>query len=357
MDEGRLHLVAAVAREFIDVDVEPKIGRLGGGNINDTYLVNALDFSFVLQRINGLVFPRPELVVQNFATVTAHLASRAQEGCLHWQDIHLLPTITGGLYFRDERGDIWRAQSYIDGTTSFPVVDSFQAQQVGWAVGYFHQLLADLPAASLVETLPDFHVLATYLGQFDRVRGSKRVPGSVELDYCLDVVEKYRGRMQTLEWAEAVGRLTPYIIHGDPKAANVLFDPDGRAVSVIDLDTVRPGLLHYDIGDCLRSCCNPGGEHGDLAAVRFEIDWCREILLGYLSGAGSLITSQDKEYIFEAVCLLSFELGLRFLTDYLAGNRYFKIVNEGDNLHRAMVQFHLLNSIRKQERLIRMAVD
>jgi serine/threonine protein kinase len=149
--------------------------------------------------------------------------------------------------------------------------------------------------------------------------------------------------MHSVRQAEVNGRLVPHIIHGDPKADNVLFDRgSGRAVCLIDLDTVRPGLLLYDIGDCLRSCCNPAGEEGDPDAVRFDVDLAREILTGYYAGAGHLITPSDRASVFDAVCLLSFELGLRFLTDYLEGNRYFRIENDHDNLQRALRQFNLL---------------
>jgi Ser/Thr protein kinase RdoA (MazF antagonist) len=165
----------------------------------------------------------------------------------------------------------------------------------------------------------------------------------LELRHCLGIVEKYRKGLNGLRQAEATGRLVPHIIHGDPKAANVLFDRDcGRAVCLIDLDTVRPGLLLYDIGDCLRSCCNPAGEEGDPEAVGFDADLAREILAGYSTGAGPLFTHRDKALVFAAVCLLSFELGLRFLTDYLDGNRYFKIEHADDNLQRALRQFNLL---------------
>ena len=341
-DDAADKLAADAARRYTGPDPNLRIGRLGKGNINDTYLVQGREPAFVLQRINGHVFPQPELVVENFLRVTEHIAARRPNLCPYWQDIRLIPTLSGEPLVKDIRGGVWRAQSYIGRTMTVETIDTAdQAGQVGWALGTFHRLLSDLPAASLRETLPGFHVLAAYLDHFDRVRFSWQEKPSAELRHCLDTVERHRENMHLLKRAEEDGRLVPQIIHGDPKAANVLFRGDtGQAICLIDLDTVRPGLLLYDIGDCLRSCCNRAGEEGT-GEVRFDADQGREILAGYAAGAGRLFGPADRALVFDAVCLLSFELGLRFLTDHLDGNRYFKTGNAGENLQRASRQFHL----------------
>lgn len=344
MVQERQRALAAALR-YAGKKSEIELSCLGEGNINDTYLVHGPGGPFVLQRINSQVFPRPELVVANFQTVTAHLAARDHEDCPQWRDINLIPTELGEPFYKDEVGDVWRSQTYLDKTTTFSTIDSPErARQVGLAMGHFHRLLKGLPPSFLHETLPGFHVLALYLKHFDRIKDRCKPRKSLELAYCLEMVDNYRGLWGYLRKAEEKGLLIPHIIHGDPKASNVLFDLNsGQAVCLIDLDTVRPGLLHYDIGDCLRSCCNPAGENGDDPEdIRFEVDLAREILVGYYDGAGSVITAVDKSYIHDAVCLLSFELGLRFLTDYLDGNRYFKIENPDDNIRRAHRQFRLL---------------
>lgn len=144
-------------------------------------------------------------------------------------------------------------------------------------------------------------------------------------------------------------------MHGDPKLNNILFDErSGKAVSLIDLDTVKPGFIHYDIGDCIRSCCNTAGEMPlDIQDVHFSVDDFEAILQGYLTRAMDLLTEHDFERLYDVARLLPFELGLRFFTDYLNGNRYFKVESDDDNLYRAQVQFQLLNSIENQERQIR----
>ena len=144
-------------------------------------------------------------------------------------------------------------------------------------------------------------------------------------------------------------------MHGDPKVNNVLLDTaTGKAVALVDLDTVKPGLVHYDIGDCLRSGCNPWGEETEQwEAVRFDPDLGRALLQGYLAGAGGFLTDHDYHYLFAAIRLIAFELGLRFFTDYLAGNVYFKARRPEHNLARALVQFKLTESIEAQEAAIR----
>ena len=166
---------------------------------------------------------------------------------------------------------------------------------------------------------------------------------------CGFVAER-RAWAPVLADARAQGRLRLRPIHGDPKVNNVMLDTaTGQAVAMVDLDTVKPGLVHYDIGDCLRSGCNPWGEEtGDWETVRFEPELCRAMLAGYLSLARDFLTEHDYAYLYDAIRLLAFELGLRFFTDYLAGNVYFKARHPEHNLVRALVQFKLTESIESQ---------
>jgi Ser/Thr protein kinase RdoA (MazF antagonist) len=172
-------------------------------------------------------------------------------------------------------------------------------------------------------------------------------------------VNARRGFAHVLEGAKARGLLHLRPIHGDPKVNNVLIDmATNQAVSIVDLDTVKPGLVHYDIGDCLRSCCNPLGEEaGQWEAVRFEPDLCRTILDGYLSSAAAFLKEYDYDYLYDAVRLIAFELGLRFFTDYLEGNVYFKVGHAEHNLARALVQFKLTESIESREESLRTMIQ
>ena len=288
----------------------------------------------------------------NLATLSRHLAGKVNTSGQRWENGVLLPTNNGALFYTDHQGDIWRAVSYIDRTTTHQAITTpAQARQVGWALGHFHYLLADLPARDLHETLPGFHVLPCYLDHFDRVLSGVTMRSDSDLRFCLDFVAARRKTADLLEQARHQGKVKVRTIHGDPKVGNVLFDiATDCAVSLIDLDTVGPGLIHYDIGDCLRSCCNVSGEAApDLSQVVFDVELCREVLAGYFCGAGDLLLGHDRELIFHAVRLIAFELGLRFLTDYLAGNSYFKVSHAAENLHRALVQFRLVQSIEHQQ--------
>ena len=335
--------------------VEPVVTVLGAGNINDTWLVWAGDSSFVLQRLNRQVFAQPHLVMAKLATLSQHLQAKVNSCDQRWEHCILLPTKAGAPFYTDHQGDLWRAVSHIDRTiTHQTITTAAQARQVGWALGHFHLLLADLPACNLHETLPGFHILPSYLDHFDRVLSGAVVKSNIDLRFCLDFVGARRVGADLLERARHQGKVRVQTIHGDPKAGNVLFDmASDLAVSLIDLDTVGPGLIHYDIGDCLRSCCNRSGEvAADLSRVAFDLDLCRETLGGYFSGGGDLLSDDDRQLMYQAVRLITFELGLRFLTDYLAGNRYFKVLHEEENLQRALVQFHLVQSIERQKKEI-----
>jgi Ser/Thr protein kinase RdoA (MazF antagonist) len=247
----------------------------------------------------------------------------------------------------------------VEGARSFDTIQGpDHAREIGCALGLFHALVVDLPGDALFDTLEGFHVTPRYLVHFDSVLASKGAPKTAEMAFALRCVGDRRTAASVLEDARAAGLLVPRPIHGDPKVGNVMIDVDtGRAVSIVDLDTVKPGLIHYDIGDCLRSGCNPCGELPDrLDAVIFDMTLCRAILEGYLSMAGAFLSRSDMEAIYDAVRLITFELGLRFLTDHLEGNVYFKTRFPDQNLKRALVQFRLCESIESQAPAIRALV-
>ena len=154
-------------------------------------------------------------------------------------------------------------------------------------------------------------------------------------------------------------KLKEQVIHGDPKINNIMMDSlTGKAVSIIDLDTIMSGPVHYDIGDALRSCCNTAGEEtADLDMVGFDLKHCKAFLAGYTGIAGRFLTGRDFDFFFDAVRLVPFELGLRFYTDFLEGNVYFRVRRQDQNLSRAMVQFKLVESIEQQEEKLRMLIE
>jgi Ser/Thr protein kinase RdoA (MazF antagonist) len=254
----------------------------------------------------------------------------------------------------------WRAISCVADAIGYDkVLGLGHAREAGRALGLFHRLLSDLRPETLHDTLPGFHNTPGYLQHYDAIGAGHNLQQSATVRFCAEYIESKRHRASVLEDAVSSGKLQLRIMHGDPKLSNILIDNNtDKAVAIIDLDTVKPGLIHYDIGDCLRSCCNPLGEETvDHDRVAFDIELGRSILSGYFAEAGPFLTNHDIEYIYDSAYLFAFELGLRFLTDYLAGNVYFKADHREHNLSRALVQFGLAASIEKQEGAIRGMID
>ncbi len=354
MTPGDSQQVQQVICQFIGDDGAWAVRELGAGNINITLLVTTGRRSIILQRINRQVFPDPIAVAENFALVSRHLARRQRQQGGGYRFATLLPTREGRSWCRDDSGEVWRAQSYLPGQPLAEIDCGEQAREIGLALGRFHHLIGDLAVDSLREPLPGFHILPRYLEEFDRLADRIEMIRDADLQKCLTVIERYRDLAPVLQRACEQGILPRRPIHGDPKVDNFLFDTgQARALSLIDLDTVGPGLLHYDLGDCLRSCCNRGGEGGNPLHVRFDLDICRNFLSGYNLEMGGSLTRADREYIYEAVLVISYELGLRFLTDHLRGDTYFKVRRKGENLRRALVQFTLVERIAEQEDSLR----
>ncbi|MEH1882424.1 phosphotransferase enzyme family protein [Nostoc sp.] len=353
--------LVAIADQFAQQGKVTGVKAFGSGNINDTFLVTLDDSKeqhFVLQRINTQVFRQPKLIMQNMCTFTEHVRKRLQHTPLNrrWEVPRVLLTKDAEDHFQDADGSFWRAISFIEGSQSFDTMgDRSQAQEIGYALGMFHNLISDLPPEKLADTLEGFHITPLYLQHYKEVFATASVCNNAEVNYCLRFVSDRQAFAHILENAKAEGKLPLRLMHGDPKINNVMFDiATQQAVSVIDLDTVKPGLVHYDIGDCLRSGCNPAGEETEnWESIYFDTDLCQGILQGYLSVAKAFLTENDYAYIYDAIRLITFELGLRFFADYLAGNTYFKVKHPEHNLARAIVQFKLTESIESQEMQIR----
>ncbi|WKJ90710.1 aminoglycoside phosphotransferase family protein [Methylomonas montana] len=318
---------------------------LGNGLINDTFLVKAGDVQFVLQGINGRVFPEPEQVVANLQQLNRHIAQQASASvCLRIPA--LLSADAGQAYYRDEDGQIWRALQLIEPAESREQLgNSEEAAQVGFALAHFHRLCGTLSPEALHDTLPGFHITPTYHQNYlTLLELPLQVPVDAEFRQCQGFIERVQDRISVLEQAKQRGELRERVIHGDPKLNNFLFEPgSNRIVSLIDLDTVKPGLVHYDIGDCLRSCCHIPQTN------QFDLPRCQIILENYLQEAADFFSANDYDYLYPAIWLIPFELGLRFFSDYLNGDQYFKVAAPRQNLNRALAQFALCDSIDRQK--------
>jgi len=344
----------------------------GDGNVNDTYLVvfrtTFSEERFILQRINKKVFPRPDYIMANMRVLTEHAHQRI-EAEAHiadriWQLPRLISAKDGQDFVLDGDEDYWRAISLIASAHSYGQVQSVEhAREAGFVLGNFQRLISDLPVDKLHDTLEGFRITPRYLDKFDAAlaapEGQARLKSSLEAERCHRFIEARRAWSSVLEDAKARGELHLRPTHGDPKISNIMIDDaTGKGTCIVDLDTVKPGLIHYDFGDCLRSCCNPAGEEvQDLSRVFFDTDLCEAIVKGYMAQAKDFLSDADRGYLFDAIRLIAFELGLRFFADYIAGDVYFKTRYDGQNLNRARVQLKLVESIETREKQIRAILE
>jgi Ser/Thr protein kinase RdoA (MazF antagonist) len=362
-----LDRLKTIARQFAKSREVTELRAFGSGNINDTFLVTIADVAephFVLQRINTHVFQQPALVMQNMRIFTQHVCDKLQNEVdlveRRWAVPRVLLTLADRDHWVEPDGSYWRAISFIDGSETIDIIQDIEhGREVGYALGRFHHLISDLDPDTLADTLEGFHITPQYLASYHRVLPTHTQTVNREVDYCLNFVRERQEWARVLEDAKHSGKLPLRPIHGDPKVNNVMIcTTTQQAIGIIDLDTVKPGLVHYDIGDCVRSGCNPLGEETkEWERVHFDTQMCRAILDGYLSQARGFLGAYDYEYLFDGMRLIAFELGLRFFTDYLAENVYFKVKYPTHNLDRALVQFKLTESIEAQESEIRSIIE
>ena len=331
----------------------------GSGHINDTFAVRfdqaGTPVRYILQRVNQRVFRDPAALMENIQRVTRHVAARARATGRPdpaRRALTLVPTKEGGAFHRDDRGDYWRCYLFIEKARTLDLAENpRQAYEAARAFGEFQRLLVDFPGARLHETIPDFHHTRRRFETLQRTivanpRGRvARVPA--ELDFVLSREAMVDGLLQL----QSCGDIPERITHNDTKFSNVMLDdPTNEAECVIDLDTVMPALSLYEIGDKVRSATNAAAEdEGDLSKVAMRMPIFEGLVSGYLASAGSILTPAERAHLAFSGKLITLEIGMRFLTDYLEGDVYFKTKRSDHNLDRCRNQFALVRSIEQQE--------
>jgi aminoglycoside phosphotransferase (APT) family kinase protein len=259
-------------------------------------------------------------------------------------------------YHRDEGGNYWRAYIFIEQARTYDAVESpGQAFQAAKAFGQFQKLLADLPAPCLHDTIPDFHHTPKRLAALEQVILKDALNRAMTAQAEINFVLSRKAMCGTLIAAQLPERVT----HNDTKFNNVMLDDaTGEGICVIDLDTVMPGVALYDFGDMVRTTTSPANEdERDLAKVTLQFPMFEALARGYLSAAGEFLTSAEKKYLAFSGKLITFEIGVRFLTDYLSGDTYFKVHRAGHNLDRCRTQLKLVESIEQQEEIMNQLVE
>ena len=354
-------LLHAIAAQFQFRGQASTFAPYGNGHINDTFLVTCqtagAPVRYILQRINRNVFHSPAAVMQNIERVTAHLAVQlAHDRIAPAARLTLVAARDGRNWYEDAQGETWRAYRFIENARSYETATSVeQAFQAAQAFGHFQQQLASLPAPRLIETIPDFHHTPKRFAALEQAiaadaKGRAKL-AQPEIEFAL-AHESIAGVLLSAGLPER-------ITHNDTKFNNVLLDDTtGESLCVIDLDTVMPGLALYDFGDMVRTTTSPAAEdEQDLSKVTMQFPLFEALVRGYLSAAGGFLTAAEKKFLAFSGKLITFEVGIRFLADYLAGDSYFKIHREGHNLDRCRTQFKLVESIESQEEKMNRLVE
>lgn len=355
------HNVRGVARQFEIpgefVSAEP----YGSGHINDTYCVvfdqAGARVRYIFQRINHLVFKNPVALMENISRVTQHLGGKfAGAGDASRRALTLIPARDGKPYCHDDAGNCWRVYLFIEQARTYDAVESpAQAFQAAQAFGLFQKMLADLPAPRLHDTIPDFHHTPKRFLTLEKAIAADAVNRAALAKQEIGFALRHKAITSVLLDANLPERVT----HNDTKFNNVMLDDTtGVGVCVIDLDTVMPGLALYDVGDMVRTTTSPVKEdERDLGKVTMQFPMFEALMHGYLASAGEFITPTEKQHLAFAGKLITFEIGLRFLTDYLTGDTYFKVHRDGHNLDRCRTQFKLVESIEQQEAQMQKLVE
>lgn len=348
-----LHSLVAVAHAF---DVKGRFQNAkpyGSGHIHDTFCVEFDDGGseerIILQRINTAIFTNPVAVMENIERVTDHLRFwLAGKADALRRVLQLISTRAGVAWHVDGEGRYWRAYQFIEGAGTFDsVLSPGQAFEAAKAFGEFQRLLSDLPGPRLRESLPDFHNTQKRFAAFERaVAASSFGRGEDARDEIAFAVSR-----SAIATALVSMELPERVTHNDTKLNNVLLDDEtGEGVCVIDLDTVMPGFAAYDFGDMVRTMTCPAAEdERDLSLVAMDFELFEAVLRGYLEGAGKFLTEHERESLIAGAKVIIFEQGIRFLSDHLAGDAYYKVSMPGQNLDRCRTQFKLLESIEQQQ--------
>ena len=341
--------------------------RYGSGHINDTFCVHTQPGEepcrrFILQRISSAAFHHPDQVMSNIAGVTSYLGKAIAEagGDPSRETMTVLPTRDGKSFYSDSEGGAWRVYPFIEGTVCLQAAETpelFAAS--ARTFGRFQRMLKDYPADTLYETIPHFHDTEDRLAKLKAAVEADVMGRVKDVQPELDFVWKREADCSVALQALRDGKLPLRVTHNDTKLNNVLIDRDsGEGICVIDLDTVMPGLSINDFGDSIRFGANHSAEdERDLSKVNFDISLYEVYTQGFLEGADGALTQAELDYLPWGAKLMTLECGIRFLTDYLDGDHYFRIHREGQNLDRCRTQFKLVADMEDQWEAMKAVVD
>lgn len=329
--------------------------RYGSGHINDTFVVHTQPGEdpcrrFILQRISSAAFKHPDEVMANIVGVTSFLGEKIKEagGNPARETMSVWATKSGENFYTDSEGGAWRVYPFVEDTICLQKAETpelFAAS--ARAFGKFQRMLKDYPADTLYETIPKFHDTEDRLAKLKAAVAADVMGRVKEVGPELKFVQEREADCSVALSALREGRLPLRVTHNDTKLNNILIDREsGEGICVIDLDTVMPGLAINDFGDSIRFGANHSAEdERDLTKVNFDLELFDVYAAGFLEGAGGALTETELDYLPWGAKLMTLECGIRFLTDYLEGDHYFRIHREGQNLDRCRTQFKLVSDM------------
>jgi len=328
--------------------------ELASGHINDTYLIKTTEKPyFVLQRINQGVFKDVPGLIENKVAISRHIQEKMKDASNKKKERGVLKFVRakdGAAYYQGKEGNYWNLTYFIDKSVTHETVKSKEiAYEGGKLMGKFLTLISDFDAKKLVEVIPKFHDMSFRYGQFENalsVASRERLAASE--DY-IKTIKDAKEEMHILQKLKISGAINTRVTHNDTKISNVLFNRKNKGICVIDTDTVMPGIIHYDFGDAIRTICNTAAEdETNLDLVEFNATYYKAYTKGFLKHVKSSITPLELKYLPLGAKTMIFIMALRFLTDYLNGDVYYKTKYPDHNLDRAKNQFKLLQSLSQQ---------
>lgn len=339
----------------------------GNGHINDTFVVNfqqedGSDRRYILQRMNHDTFKNPAGLMENISGVTEFLKKKIEEnnGDSSRETLNIIRTKDGKDYFKDSIGSYWRSYVFIEDAVCFDKVESPEDfYNSATAFGNFQYLLSDYPAETLHETIPDFHNTPARFENFKKAVEADIKGRRAEVEAEIAFVMERDAFMYTLMDAYKEGSLPLRVTHNDTKLNNVMIDnKSGKGICVIDLDTVMPGFSVNDFGDSIRFGASTGDEdEPDLSKVNFSLELFDIYTKGFLEGCKGRLTEKEIYMFPTGAKMMTLECGMRFLTDYLQGDTYFRIHREKHNLDRCRTQFKLVSDMEKNWDAMKAVVD
>ena len=328
----------------------------GSGHIHDTFRVETSEKDkddYILQRLNNNVFRNIPQLQDNIERVTKHLYHKLLSvpgADIKRECLTLIPAKNGKSWIEDQEGNFWRMYILIPNHRSYDIVDTpDKAFEGGKAIGRFQALLTDLPGKPLYETIPSFHDVEKRIDNFMNTIKKDPVGRVKETVRETAFISKRADDMRVIQKLGREGKIPVRITHNDTKFNNILFDENDKSLCIIDLDTVMPGYFHSDFGDAIRTGANVAAEDEvDLSKIKMDIDLFGAYASGYLSETSNTLNAIEKEYLAFSPLLMTYEQALRFLTDYVDGDKYYRVHHRHHNIQRARAQIRLLESMEEQ---------